>query len=753
MAGLLEHSSTAARARPVSDVPDGGELPAAVTELEPYVLAVRRRLARLRRTMLADLRLRGLAHLAGLAGALAAASLAADWLLRLSLPVRCVLLLAGLALLAYTAWIRWIQPARLRLDDLDLAALVDQRMPGVGQRLAAVLQLPELISGRQLASPAMVRQAVREHAAAIEGVELLSLLDQRRRWRRRAVLGTVVLGGVLFVVLAPTAAGIWARRWFLGSNERWPQRTYLAVRGVAAGGVIRAPRGEGLLLEVDARPRFRGQPYHWQLDGRDEPLLVRQQNRPASHAPAQVQMSYQAEGEGRRRGNFARFGEDRFRYELPAVLKPMRLFITGGDDWLGPLHVLPIDRPAISSLEMFVQPPGAQRFTRVATEGSGSQLAFLRKSQLRLRFRASVPLASAALAAKDGPAPPLHKLDAHRYEARWEMDRPLSLELVLVAAESGLSSKPYFLSLGLQEDRPPRVSIRASGVGRLVTSVARVPLTLGFQDDLGLQAAALEAEWAIPTGEEIKRGTRRGQLPLPAAKESPLQDLELRHTAMLAELALPAGAQVRLRGRAEDNAAEGPQSGFSRWLTYQVVTPEELMYEIVRRQRAERDKFKAAVDQQRSIAQSLATLVEAEQARGVAPRHRLISRQVAQVARRLDETLQEMINNDLGSAPARELLQRDIIDPLAELANATLPEVTRRLEGLANSLAEDRLSQARQAHAEALTQMERILQRMAQWESFLDVVNQLREVIRLQTGLLQTTEEERTKRTTDLFDE
>lgn len=762
MAGVLERTTGAARRRAAAGTPEtagpGQSQPdsyvAVIAELEPYVLGVRRRLARLRGAVRSDLRLHGITQVATLAASMAATSLAADWLLRLSLPVRVFLMLLGLAGLAWMAWRRLVRPSLLHLDDLDLAALIDRRMPGVGQRLAAVLQLPELIMGKEMASPSMVRESVREHAMALEGIELRQVLDDRRRWQRRGVLITVLLVVFLFIVLAPTAAGIWARRWFLASNERWPQRTYLTVRGIPADGIIRAPRGESLLIEVDAQPRFAGRPYYWTLDGRGERLLVRQAARPLSRPPTRVQISYQPARGPRRGGNFARFGTHRFRYELAALLEPTRVFITGGDDWMGPLYIQPIDRPAIVRLEIDAQPPGAKQPTRVSAEGSGSQLAFLRKTRLRLEFESSVPLASARLVTKEGTPPRLRRLNPRRYEARWEMDHPLNLELLLVAADGGLASKPYFLSLGLLQDRPPRANIRASGVGRLVTSIVRIPLTLGFQDDLGLRAVALEAEWAVPTGDEIQRGTRSFELPLPStANGSPLLDLELRHTAMLAELALPAGSQVRLRGHAQDNSAEGPQSGFSRWLTYQVVTPEELMYEIVRRQRAARDKFKAALDQQRSITDPLAALVDADQARPLAARHKLLTREVVQVGRRLDETLQEMINNDLGSAPARELLKRDILEPLAELANATLPDVSRRLDGLAARMDETSLGQARQAHADALGQMERILQHMAQWESFLDVVNQLREVIRLQTGVLQATEQERASRTRDLFDE
>ena len=49
---------------------------------------------------------------------------------------------------------------------------------------------------------------------------------------------------------------------------------------------------------------------------------------------------------------------------------------------------------------------------------------------------------------------------------------------MLVATRGGLSSKPYYLTIGLLKDREPRLTIRASGVGRRVTPVARIPLAV-----------------------------------------------------------------------------------------------------------------------------------------------------------------------------------------------------------------------------------------------------------------------------------
>ena len=60
---------------------------------------------------------------------------------------------------------------------------------------------------------------------------------------------------------------------------------------------------------------------------------------------------------------------------------------------------------------------------------------------------------------------------------------------------------------------------------------------------------------------------------------------------------------------------------------------------------------------------------------------------------------------------------------------------------------------ARKLHAEVLTRMKNILEQMSQWESFVDVVNQVAEVIKMQQKVLHETEKARETRTKEVFDE
>jgi hypothetical protein len=723
--------------------------------LRPRRDAVQRRLAAVRRRVRARLLLVGLTWTWMTFFLFVGVSLAADWLLRLSLPVRLTALAAAGVTFLVVVWRHLFNPLSVRLDDLDLAALLDRRCPGVGERMASVLQLPKLIEGHVSASPAMVYAAVLEQAHVVDKADLWSAFDQRthRRMLRMLLLtGTIAAG---FVYGFPQTASLWARRWFAASNERWPQKTYLAVAGLGDRGRLLVPRGESLLIEVDAQPEFNGGPRNWILAGRGDTLVVTSNDHPTSTAPDTIAISYHPVDGPVKHGSFTHYSGALFRYEIPSVSEPIDMSIAGGDDWFGPIQAEPIDRPTVKSLTVQARRTGRDDVETHTAEGTDAQLLFLPGTDLTLELIADVPLSQARLSTKEGTAPTLERLDASRYEAHWTMSQSQTFEISLTSHEGALASKPYYLSIGLLIDREPRVSIRSSGVGRRVTPQARIPLALHAADDFGLATLAIDMEQTVLKEEKPESKTQRIALELPAtAPDASPTDVDEEPTFSLSEHALLPGTLLKLRGQATDNCAQGAQTGSSRWLSFQVVTPEELFYEILMRQRAERAKFGAALESAKAQIEPLAGLPTAEVAFGLVRKHQVVARQVWQVANRLEVTLTEMALNELGSSQARELLQTKVIDAIRQMHGEPMTRQRAALESVAaDPAANEPLVEARELQQEVVDQMTKILEQMAQWENFVDVLNQLKSIVKLQNGVLEATEEEKKKRTKELFDD
>ncbi len=720
--------------------------------------AVQDRLARVRRRMRTQLLVEGVAWGVGAAVFLTALSLAIDRFLRPDLTVRMVLLALGAAALAFVAVRSLRSPVSLRLDDLDLAELLERRQKGVGHRLTTVLLLPRLLEQDPSASPAMIHAAVREEFAALERVDLEAPLSASRRRNVWLVLVGLVTLVAAFCIVEPATAGLWARRWFGGANLRWPQRTYLTVIGLGDGNRLQVPRGESVLLQVDAAPEFAQVGGHWRLSGRGEPLEIEGPARPTSALPDNVTTRLTMSDGTQRIGTFAHFTAGQFRYELPPLNEPAEITITGGDDWFGPLKIEPIDRPAVESLTIVARAPGKSETQTYRADDAEKQLLFLPTTHLELELASTQPLASARVVVSGSDSSPeLERQNVYRSRMSWEMKEPVTFEFQLVSQSSGLSSKPHFLTIGVLNDRAPRLTLRSTGVGRRVTPVARIPLHLRAIDDFGVAELSLDLE---ETRVIDAKPTTALHHPLQEkynfdaeAKLSP--DVEREPIVGLAEYTLVPGAVVRLRGKAADACVLGTQTAESRWLSFQVVSAEELFYEILTRQREQRARFAKALETAKGQLEALPRLSAPTDAAALVRVHQAVTRQVWQVAGALNGTLQEMTLNDLGSATARELLDKAIIKPLREFHESRLADLRGKLEALTTgeTIDADRRETAIETQTQVVQQMQRILDQMSQWESFVDVVNQLRNVITAQDKIRESTEETQKKQIKDVFDD
>jgi hypothetical protein len=131
------------------------------------------------------------------------------------------------------------------------------------------------------------------------------------------------------------------------------------------------------------------------------------------------------------------------------------------------------------------------------------------------------------------------------------------------------------------------------------------------------------------------------------------------------------------------------------------------------------------------------------------------TRQLEQISGRIADTLVEMQLNQIGSVKSHRLLQDGVITPIRSLSAGPMTDLRDVLQTLGGGTPRDGVDAdtARTLHEKVVTQMTIILEQMSQWESFVDVVNQVAEVIKMQQSILDATEQVRDSRTEEVFDE
>ena len=656
-----------------------------------------------------------------LTAVLAMASFMVDRVFRLGPAMRVVLLLAGLSYLAVELWRFVLSPLRRHVGYVQLADALDRTAPAgtpvLAPRVATVLELESHASERVRPSSVMVRDAVERASRSLDNESFDARLDEGALHAHYLTATALLSGFLMLVAIFPSVTGLWLKRWLLASSQPWPQQTYLVVNGLTPDGRLLVPRGETATLFVRVKDN--------------------------SVEPKEIELRIRPEGGNRIDAVMSRFAAGDFRHDLPPVLAPLSFEAEGGDDEIGPFRVEPVDRPRVEKLQLFVKHPTDPAEKAFGFDGESAEPTFLPQTAMRLVVRGSTPLDKISL----GDDATVKRLDDRSFEASWTHTKPKNFKIELIAAATGLQSPPTPLSIGLLADTPPRVSLAYSGLRQRITPQATIPLTAQARDDFGVHAIRLaaHAEWLDP-GDQKKQSKDTAVDLFGPQHPAAENDVQLSKTFPVASLNAPVGSLVSLTAVADDERYEGAQTGKSKEATFRLVQPEELFREILLRQQGERAKFRKAVDEAATIKNDLSTTTDPA---ALARRHRAMARESARIGTSLTESLTEMRLNALGTQEAQDLMQRSVLAPLKELNDGLMIEQRDALDALQSS-ADPAAAIERQGRI--VDAMNAVLKQMAQWDSFVDVINQLNEIIRLQEKAKLTTEQLRKKEADSVFD-
>lgn len=726
--------------------------------LEP---AIRSLLARLRRKIRAYIWVDGLAQLTILAGAAFWFSLALDWLVEPPVPLRIAVVLGVVVALVVVAYRALISRLLVRLEDRSMALLLERQF---GQFRDSLLTSVELAERPDRAAEFNAEMLARAHRDALKEVSRVDLAEvfNRRPLVRKVSLALVLAASVLvFLVASPAAAGVWARRSLLMSSELWPRWTHLSVAGFGDSRRVKIARGSDWDLVVNADAA---------LD-REVPEIVEVRYSTSEGAGGRENMRREGivpQGKGQLQP---------YAYEFKSVLAPLEFYVSGGDDREGPFYLDVVDSPTISGMQLRCEYP---QYTGRASR----DLAVAGLMQIPLGTKVTIlatsnkPLVSVQIddVASDGTAE-THRLDiaaeAGQPQDKFEfnlgqLDGDKTLLFTLRDHDGIASREAVRLALAAVPDEAPRVNVLLKGIGTAITPEARLPAVGKVEDDYGVARAWFE----FNVDEQPAQ-----QRPLEIAGAG-AEAIELSGVMEVADLGLKPKQRLHWMVQAADNCAlgENPNVGASQKYALDIVAPDQLRSMLEARELILRRQFETIIQEltdTRDLLAGIELKPDAEPAskpEDAAPaREAATSRlspavqvervvqnsdrskdEVVNLATAFDDIREELANNRIDTPELTERLEAGIARPLRAVGETRYPPLQEKLKQLGGELASPDAAVKSQAEAVAqmdaiLLEMQGILDRMLELETFNEALDMLRKIIETQEEVNEETKQQQKK--------
>ncbi len=541
------------------------------------------RLAALRGQVRRLLALHGLSWLVfGLASAILLAG-SADWLIRLAPEVRLVLLIGVVLLGLWLALTRVVLPLIVKFADLDIALRIEDRWPGLNDRLASTVQFLRQTRGDDpaLGSQALRDATVEQTLIEVKSIDFREVVDPGSA-RKALALALVALGLIGTVAtLEPDLSGIAFRRLFRPYGpDRWPQSTHLTI--LAGETPSKIARGMPFSLAVAVAPGER------------------------MPSTAKVTFRYP---DGETATEALRSTEDgTFRGRLETVTVPFSFTVEAGDDVTPPWSVAVVPPPTLEKTSVTVIAPAYTALASQTLAPGNTQIRAVEGTKIEFQARPNKHIASAVLRRGDAVAKePVQVIDGGLgLTTAFTVKESQPFWLELKDTEGFASQEVVRFDVRVIKDEAPRVTVEDPSHDRDVPLEATVPLQFAIDDDYGIQLVRLIYKVALghsePTRQEV---IPLWDAPVPHGEGGPVKRREVKYRWDLSTIKdLQPGSIISFYAEARDfDNLKGPNIGRSREVRLRIVSKEDaerLLDEQLRAIREEADRILAIQKQAKS---------------------------------------------------------------------------------------------------------------------------------------------------------
>jgi hypothetical protein len=559
------------------------------------------------------------------------------WASELSREVRAVLLLVVGLMLAAILYRRILARSFVRMSDRSMAILLERRYPEFADSLVTTVELARRSPEDAEFSPEMLEETRRLALARVPAAQLGPIF--RRRPLLLGMWGVIGLSLSLaaFAAVNRSAFELGLRRVYLLSDETWPRRADIEIVGLDIERI--SPRTGELSLS-ETLPFVDGQVKV--ARGTNAILRVRA-NADAPRVPDYCRIYYRLADGPRGVVNMRRdgsVGDDRYQLfsfsgkPFQAILEGMQFDVVGYDHRLRNYQIEVVETPAVirtvleCEFPSYLADPDAGLWMprEMDYRSSGTQLP--QGTNLVIRMTANKDLQRVEFVLPDSGEVTVWEVDAEAEDRRTftyevpSLDASLSLEVSLYDTDNILTETPHRLFISALEDSAPRVDVYVRGIGSAVTPDVMLPAQGEIQDDYAVdrawfefqvndRPARQEAIPVAPNGQVASRLDMRElrstatSAPAPSGSSSSSNHAEASEPA--GPLQLEPGDRLSLQIRAQDRYDLGadPNIGSSPRLDLEVVTPDELLIRLDRRELAERRRFEHIIDEMLAMRDSL----------------------------------------------------------------------------------------------------------------------------------------------------
>jgi hypothetical protein len=672
-----------------------------------------------------------------------------DYLLRFQdRGLRIIASLVSLGMFGWTTY-RYVLAVWLeRLCDVDLASLVQQRFPSLGDRLVSAVEFLQVANDDPMAGSMALRQAmVAATATETESLDFSAVLDRRPTARAAMALAATCLLASVCVVLDPLASQIAVARLVnpFGAST-WPQRTHLAIHRP----VERVARGRAFQIEVvDAY---------------------------GARLPAEVRIHYRfdaPDAEAVEEIDRLRSMEGAMKARRENVLRPFSYRVEGGDDQSMPwFDVQVVEPPAIETASVRLIPPAYTGWPPVPAKRN---IRALEGTRVEIAASATKPLKSAMLCLEGGVRIPAG-LDGNgkRLNVVFTIEKSGSYWLDLTDREGLSAGSDDRWEIRAIPDTPPTVSIEQPTANLFVTPRAVVPIRVAAKDNLAVHSIALMFRRSDSEPESTRPLWTSAALPRPTPLSEGQAAPEGDHHVVddrwnLGPLELKPGSHVTFYATATDYK---PQTGKSESRSLTIISAEELQDRLAAREklvlaelervmkmergcRAQLESLRARLAEPRRVAQPEVDLLQALQ-HNQREVDRALTNRGEGVPMHILALLADLENNRLSTDDLRQRMAA-LLEQIDRLGRERLPVIGQELTAAAKTAQVEREEQGRAApankrvvaplnvageHQDAvIATLEQMIGQLAQWDSYRRFLSEIGQLSRDQQALLRRTAE------------